>query len=213
MTLSVGTRADVYRYVDKDGVAHFTNMPSGTGYKKIISGASKDNTYYKGNDPAGYLQIINSTSRKYNIEPSLVNAVIKVESNWDSGAISQKGAQGLMQLMPSTARDMNVKNPFNPEENIEGGVKYLRYLLDKFDGNFSLALAAYNAGPEKIKKHRGIPPIPETQQYVKQVLSIYNGNYPGNKKPTKIYKVIQNDGTVLYTNTPPSYEKSNLSRL
>ncbi|MCK5504288.1 MAG: lytic transglycosylase domain-containing protein [Thermodesulfovibrionia bacterium] len=111
---------------------------------------------------------------KYKIEPSLVSALIKVESNWDHKAVSQRGAKGLMQLMPSTAKDMNVNNPFNPEENIEGGMRYLRYLLDKFDGDIALALAAYNAGPGKIQKYKGMPPILETKQYVERILSIYN---------------------------------------
>ncbi len=218
MAWCVASYADIYKYVDENGVAHFTNMPAGKGYKKIMSEGNKDISNYKGKKShtpnlAYYHQIIYSKSEKYNIEPSLVNAVIKVESNWDSTAVSQKGAKGLMQLMPATAKKMNVKNPFNPEENIEGGIRYLRYLLDKFNGDLTLALAAYNAGPKTIEKFRGIPPIPETQQYVKRVLSIYNGNNSGNKKSTHIYKVIQNDGTILYTNTPVSYEKSNLSRL
>ena len=123
---------------------------------------------------SAYHRIINNKSDKYRIESSLLKAVITVESNWNSKAVSHAGAMGLMQLMPTTANDMNVTNPFNPEDNIDGGAKYLRYLLDKFNGNLSYALAAYNAGPTRVKRHRGIPPIKETQQYVKRVLSMYN---------------------------------------
>ncbi len=123
---------------------------------------------------SAYHRIINKKSDKYRIESSLLKAVITVESNWNSNAVSHAGAMGLMQLMPTTAHDLNVTNPFNPEDNIDGGAKYLRYLLDKFNGNLSYALAAYNAGPTRVKRHRGIPPIKETQQYVKRVLSVYN---------------------------------------
>jgi soluble lytic murein transglycosylase len=97
-----------------------------------------------------------------------------VESNWNSKAVSHSGAMGLMQLMPTTVKDMNIKNPFNPEDNIDGGARYLRYLLDKFNGNLIHAIAAYNAGPTRVIRHRGIPPIRETRQYVKRVLSLYN---------------------------------------
>jgi c-di-GMP-binding flagellar brake protein YcgR len=125
-----------------------------------------------------YHRIIFNTAKKYKIDHSLVYAMIKVESNWKIKAVSGKGATGLMQLMPSTAKEMAVKNLHNPEENIEGGIRYLRYLLDKFNGDVVLALAAYNAGPTKVRKYSGIPPIIETQTYVKRVLSIYNGEKP-----------------------------------
>ena len=120
-----------------------------------------------------YHDVIYSKALKYQVEPELVYAMIMVESSGRSRAISKKGAQGLMQLMPATAKQMNVKNPFNPEENIEGGIKYMSYLLDKFNGDVAFALAAYNAGPRKIERFGGIPPIKETQKYVKKVLSIY----------------------------------------
>ena len=124
--------------------------------------------------PKSYRHIIFAKSKEYEIEPSLVYAVIRVESNWDTKALSRSGAKGLMQLMPSTAKEMNVKDPYDPEENIEGGIRYLKYLLDKFNGDITLALAAYNAGPNKVRKFRGVPPIKETRRYVKKVLSFYN---------------------------------------
>lgn len=213
MIWGVTSYADIYKYVDENGVVHFTNIPSGKGYKKIMSEGyrHKDKKIHITN-PADYHQIINSKSKEYNIEPSLVRAVIKAESNWDSMAVSQNGAMGLMQLMPLTAKDMDIKNPFNPEENIDGGIKYLRYLLDKFNGDLTLALAAYNAGPKTVEKFGSIPPIPETQQYVKRVLSIYNNHNDSSGTSTIIYKIIYNDGTILYTNTPLLYEGSKLSR-
>jgi soluble lytic murein transglycosylase-like protein len=128
-----------------------------------------------------YNKLVYAKSNKYNVDPSLVSAMIKVESNWNYKVVSRSGAIGLMQLMPSTARAMDVKDPLNPEENIEGGIKYLRYLLDRFDGDLTLAIAAYNAGPTKVRKYNGIPPIRETRQYVKRVLTIYNGSDLDNK--------------------------------
>jgi soluble lytic murein transglycosylase len=129
--------ADIYKYVDKSGVVHFTNIPKGRQYNRILSDKStipmNSKTRIKPADkPSTYSHLIDNMSKKYNLEPSLINAVIKVESDWDSSAVSRKGAQGLMQLMPSTAKNMNVKNPYNPEDNINGGAKYLRLLLDKF---------------------------------------------------------------------------------
>ncbi|MBI4686212.1 MAG: lytic transglycosylase domain-containing protein [Nitrospirae bacterium] len=205
--------ADIYKHVDEEGVTHFTNTPNGSGYKKIISESKK--SYVKNltdADATGYNKIISNKSQKYNIEASLVKAVIKAESNGDSAAVSRKGAMGLMQLMPYTAKEMNVWNPFDPEENIEGGTRYLKYLLEKFNGDLSLALAAYNAGPKTIERFGGIPPIRETRQYVERVLSLYNGKSlpagPVSKRPDILYKVIYDDGTVLYTNTPLIYPGS-----
>ncbi len=141
-------------------VAHKKEVPSDQKKSRSITGA--------------YSQIIKIMSDKYRIEPSLIKAVIKVESNWNSKAVSNSGAIGLMQLMPKTAKYMNIRNPYDPEDNINGGAKYLRYLLDKFNGNLTHALAAYNAGPTRVKQYKGIPPIKETRQYVKRVLSAYN---------------------------------------
>jgi hypothetical protein len=148
-----------------------------TSYKKIMLEKKEDNSKHHSdkiytNDPKSYHHIISSKSEKYDVESSLVYAVIEVESNWDSKAVSRKGAIGLMQLMPSTFRAMKVKNPFDPEENIEGGIRYLRYLLDKFNGDITLTLAAYNSGPTTVRRFKGMPPIKETKQYVKRVLTI-----------------------------------------
>ena len=124
---------------------------------------------------ADYSSYVQKSARKYEIEPELIHAVIRTESNGNHRAVSKKGAMGLMQLMPSTASDMNVGNPFNPEENIDGGTRYLRYLIEKFNGNLTLALAAYNSGPKTVERYGNVPPISETRQYVNRVLALYNG--------------------------------------
>jgi len=119
--------------------------------------------------------IVVRAANKHKLDPALVKAVIHVESKFDSSGVSPKGALGVMQLMPATARRLGVKNLRDPIQNIYGGSKYLRHLLDMFDNDLRLALAAYNAGPAKVRHYNGVPPYPETQNYVKKVMSAYRG--------------------------------------
>lgn len=120
---------------------------------------------------AEYAAYIDEASRKYNISSSIIREVIKAESNFNPYAVSSKGAMGLMQLMPETAKALGVRDAFDPVENINGGVKYLKDMLLEFGGNLELALAAYNAGPYAIKKYGGVPPFSETQSYVGKIMS------------------------------------------
>lgn len=176
-------RADIYKYEDPDGTLHFTDAPTDKRFKVFMRDIKKDKklrTAFKlpgyARNPAEFEPIIASCSREYGVDSSLVKAVIHAESGYNPSAVSPKGAQGLMQLMPKTAQGLKVNDCFNPSDNIRGGVRYLRFLLDTFKGDESLALAAYNSGMGAVAKYGGIPPYPETRSYVAKVLS-YRNNY------------------------------------
>jgi len=120
-----------------------------------------------------YHRKIEDVSRRYGLDPDLLKAVIMAESGGEPYAVSRKGALGLMQIMPDTASELGVRDPFNPHANIEGGARYLRQLLDRFQGNLLLALAGYNAGPSVVERYRGVPPYSETRRYIRRVLSLW----------------------------------------
>lgn len=140
---------------------------------KVMTGQDRSVPSETGNlvVPEEFKKLIKETAEKYQLNPDLVTAMIKVESNFNPKAVSSEGARGLMQLMPHTARELGVKNAFDVRQNIEGGCRYLKDLLDQFEGKLELALAAYNAGPGAVMKYGRIPPYKETQRYVKRVLS------------------------------------------
>lgn len=167
-------QAKIYTYVDEQGTVHFTNVPNDPRYRpEMIRPQFQRSRSAKAGDPRLYEEHIQRAANRYAMDPLLIKAVIKAESNFDSQAVSAKGAKGLMQLMPDTAADLNVWNPFDPQENIFGGTNYLRQMMARFGGNLRLALAAYNAGPGRVETAQGIPLIPETQQYVSNVIQHY----------------------------------------
>ena len=167
--------ADIYKYVDEEGVLHLTNVPSSPNVRYILVLKEKRVIFFSGLDIKKYDEMITKAAAKHKIDAALIKAVIKAESNFNHQAVSPGGAQGLMQLMPATATAMQVEDAFHPEKNIEGGVRYLSYLLRVYRGNLTLALAAYNAGEGAVAKYNNrIPPYRETQNYVRRVLSYYN---------------------------------------
>ncbi len=120
-------------------------------------------------------RLIELQARRQRLDPKLVSAVVHVESGFDPAALSRRGAMGLMQLMPATARSLDIDDPYDPEQNLRGGTAYLRRMLDRFGGNLELALASYNAGPQAVERHRGLPPYTETHAYVDRVLRLFRG--------------------------------------
>lgn len=175
--------ADIYKYVDKDGVIHFSNVPTNGEWKLIIK--EKRVHFNLGQDFEKYDAEIWKASQRYSVDYNLVRAVIKAESNFNPKAVSRAGARGLMQLMPQTATLLQVSDSFHPDQNIDGGVRYLRYLLNLFNDNLSLALAAYNAGENAVFRYRGIPPYQETQTYVQRVLQYFQKYSRESRSPAQ----------------------------
>ncbi len=170
----------IYGYVDERGIYHFTNItPIGKKYHIVVPDKGRitgmKNMRLTVRENTTYDMMIVRNSQAHGVDPSLVKAVVKAESNFNPNAVSNKGAQGLMQLMPDTAKLMKVDNPFDPDENIKGGTRYLKLLQDTFQGNIELMLAAYNAGPSRVVEHNmNVPPIEETRNFIRRVKYFYN---------------------------------------
>jgi soluble lytic murein transglycosylase len=201
-----GAAAEMYRLTAPDGTLHFTNAPTDPGYRRmgIGSGTAAGFLRLPQGETGPYVQEIRDASARYGVPIKLVSAVIRAESGFNPRAVSRKGAQGLMQLMPGTASMLGVRNSFDPRQNIEGGVRHLRSLIDRFPESLPLALAAYNAGERAVVQHRGIPPYPETQEYVTKVMHFYGVPVEGAAAPPeRVYQLVGQDGTITYTNIPP----------
>jgi len=197
--------AETFKLTAPDGTVHFTNAPTDPQYQRmgVTSGTDAGWLRLPDGDTAPYLQEIRDAAERYGLPFKLVSAVIRAESGFNPRAVSPKGARGLMQLMPTTAATLGVRNSFDPRQNIEGGVRHLRSLIDRFI-NLPFALAAYNAGEKAVVQYGGIPPYPETQDYVTKVLYFYGGPVEGGSTPpTRIYQTVAPDGTIVYTNIPP----------
>lgn len=215
-TLPAVFGGSIQRYVDESGRVVFTNLgtdrtaaaPATNPLLRAVNKASSTLSREQ-----LYAALIEEAAGRHQVSPDLVKAMVRVESNFNPEAVSSKGCKGLMQLLPDTAKRFGVKDIFDPTQNLEGGVKYMRFLLDHFKNDLSLALAGYNAGENAVTRYKGIPPYRETQDYVKKVTSLYQ---PAAEELTgedlaeaeaprvnrKIYRVVQPDGRVLFTNTP-----------
>jgi soluble lytic murein transglycosylase-like protein len=222
---SVPARAQIVSYMDNNGKRVFINETPAPALRPARTSLAK------GFAPAGYAsrttqispdaspilsaaaqanrekieQMIREVSARYNVDPALVRAVIQTESNWNSSAISRKGAVGLMQLVPVTAQQMGVNNAFDPKQNLDGGVRYLHTLLERYNGDLDKALAAYNAGPGAVDRAGGIPRYRETRDYVQKVTDSYYR--PGSDRlprafdaPHPIYRATDSDGRIVFTN-------------
>ena len=169
MLASSPSQADVYRFKDSSGVWHFSDTRSDPRYHLYIKTKGLSGKQYL----KKYDGIIQKAAKQFGVEVTLIKAIIKAESSFDPNAVSKSGAQGLMQLMPDTADDMKVGDPFDPEENILGGTRYLSLLLKRFNQDKRLAVAAYNVGPTTVENHDAVPPIPQTRQFVDRVMRFY----------------------------------------
>jgi soluble lytic murein transglycosylase-like protein len=181
---------DLYSYVDADGVLHFSNAPSDGRFRRVTRSSDVAGVYRpaparsrssaSGPERAVWENVVREAAASNNLPEALILAVIAVESNFDPRAVSEKGAAGLMQLMPGTAREMYVADVFDPEQNIHGGTRYLRILANQYGGDMVRMLAAYNAGPDAVRRAGGaVPNIPETREYVRKVVALYRAYKAG----------------------------------
>lgn len=183
--------ADIYSARRPDGSVSFTDTPTAPEYSVVI----------RDTPPVlPWRDVAEREARRHGLDPRLVRAVIYVESGENPRAVSPKGAQGLMQLMPGTAEELGVGNPFRARENIQGGVSYLASMLQRFGGDIELALAAYNAGPGAVQRHGGVPPYRETQAYVKKVLDVYRRQ--GDEAGAEVG--VDTPGTAVHNSVPTS---------
>ncbi|PIY20834.1 MAG: hypothetical protein COZ12_07950, partial [Deltaproteobacteria bacterium CG_4_10_14_3_um_filter_60_8] len=189
-------------YTDENGVICFTNISS--------PGADRRASVFRETGENRYHDAIARYGDQYGVDAKLIAAIVRCESNFDPNAVSPKGAQGLMQLMPDTARQVKVDDPFDPLQNLDGGIRHFRNLLKTF-GDTRLALAAYNAGANAVRKYNGMPPFTETRDYVDTIMSLYHGQgqpsavaAPARQEGVHIF--INKDGTRVFTNLPRQYQ-------
>jgi soluble lytic murein transglycosylase-like protein len=214
---TAGAEDKIQSFVNAQGRVVFTNLV-GNGQAPRSPAVGNDVSVASSSAPGSIQALVETISTNHGVDPALVNAVIKTESNFNRFAVSRKGALGLMQLIPSTGRRYGVRDFFDPQQNIEGGVRYLRFLLDKFAGNLDLSLAAYNAGENLVERLGRIPSIPETRNYVGKVRSLYKTKSTpviaatqvpammaaaSEPEPPKLFKTVDARGVVRFSNIEP----------
>jgi soluble lytic murein transglycosylase-like protein len=206
-----------YQFQDEEGVVHYTNVPGDSRYNLIRKDAepavARPATESGGAVSQGvraFTQLIRAAAERYGVETRLIEAMVQTESAGNPTAVSPKGARGLMQLMPERAALLGVRNSFDPGQNVDGGVRHMRDLLQSFGGDVTLALAAYNAGEAAVRSYGGVPPFAETREYVRRVRALYNGGGSAASQtvalvtaPQRVYRTVDEDGTVTFTNLPP----------
>jgi soluble lytic murein transglycosylase-like protein len=196
-----------YKRTARDGSTYFTNVHPNAPYQKAARASTTTSSYEPQPRVAArhemFSREISEASARYGVPERLIWAVIRVESGFDPRAVSSRGARGLMQLMPETAAILGVRDSFDPRENIHGGARHLRGLMERFNHDLPLALAAYNAGAQPVTTYRGIPPYPETRDYVTRVLRLYGAPLAWELQASGIQQIVERDGTVVYTNVSP----------
>jgi soluble lytic murein transglycosylase len=172
VAVTLPVQADIYRYIDENGVMHFTNAPTSSiqKYRLFIKERPIVTQRYS---TEKYDDLISDASERYGVSFPLLKAIIKAESDFDPHAVSKKGATGLMQIMPQNFKPLGIQDPFDPSQNINAGARYFKQMYDRFKGKLALSLAAYNAGPTAVDRYKTIPPYEETEEYVRRVMKYY----------------------------------------
>ena len=205
MAAATPAAAQVYKRTASDGTSYFTNIQPNPTYQRVAYAVptARESQRPASTDYGLYSREIAEASTRYAVPERLIWAVIRVESGFDPRAVSPKGARGLMQLMPETAAILGVRDVFNPRENIHAGARHLRGMMDRFHYDLPMAIAAYNAGEKPVASFRGIPPFPETREYVARVLRLYGAPLAWELQASGIQQVVGRDGSVTYTNVAP----------
>jgi Transglycosylase SLT domain/Domain of unknown function (DUF4124) len=206
-----------YQFEDEQGVVHYTNVPGDPRYSFVrkdpgptVTKSAPEGGASQSPGLRPFAHLIRAAAERYGVDTRLVEAIVQTESAGNPTAVSPKGARGLMQLMPERAALLGVRNSFDPSQNMDGGVRHVRDLLQGFGGDVTLALAAYNAGEAAVRSYGGVPPFAETREYVRRVRALYDAAGPASPKtvasvtaPQRVYRAVTDDGTVTYTNLPP----------